>query len=199
MNFAVFASGRGTNLQAIMGAIQKGRIKARLALVVSDNPRAYALRRAQKAKIKSVIVNPKYFLDKRSFDKALVARLTEEKIDFIVLAGYMRILSPFFVRRFQHRILNIHPALLPFFKGAHAIQDAFECRAKVTGVTVHFVDQKIDHGPIILQESLPINPKDSLASLEKKIHALEHRIYPKAIDLFARGRLKISGRKVRIV
>ena len=198
MNFAVFASGRGTNLQAIIDTVKKGKIKANLSLVISDNPGAYALKRAKKAGVKAVIINPKDFFDKQSFDEALIVCLQKEKIDFIVLAGYMRILSPFFVRRFHRKILNIHPAILPAFKGAHAIKDAFDYGAKTTGVTVHFADEKIDHGPIILQETVTIGPRDTLATLQEKIHNVEHEIYPKAIDLFARGRVKVSGRKTKI-
>ena len=199
MRFAVFASGNGTNLQAIIHAVKKGKIKARLALVVSDNPQAYALRRAQKAKVKSLIMSPKDFFHRDDFDSALLTSLRKEKIDFIVLAGYMRILSRGFVRSFRHKILNIHPALLPSFKGAHAIADAFHSSAKTTGVTVHFVDEKVDHGPIILQEAVEISPRDTLKTLEEKIHAIEHRLYPEAIDLFARRRLNITGRKVKIL
>ncbi len=199
MNFAVFASGNGTNLQAIINAIKKRAIQARLALVVSDNPKAYALERARRARIKSVVINPKDFFDRDSFDKAIVEYLKNEKIDFIVLAGFMRILSEFFIERYPRKILNIHPALLPAFKGAHAIKDAFDYGAKVTGVTVHFIDAKVDNGPIILQETLIIQKKDTLAVLESKIHKIEHRLYPRAINLLAQKRLKISGRKVKIV
>jgi len=198
MNFAVFASGKGTNLQAIIGAVKKGKIKANLSLVISDNSGAYALKRAKKAGVKAVIINPKDFFGKQSFDEALIVCLQKEKIDFIVLAGYMRILSPFFVRRFRRKILNIHPAILPAFIGAHAIKDVFDYGAKVAGVTVHFADEKVDHGPIILQEAVTIGPHDTLATLEEKIHNIEHKIYPKAIDLFARGRVKVSGRKTKI-
>lgn len=199
MNFAVLASGNGTNLQAIINAVKKGTLKANLKLVASDNPNAFALVRARKAKIKSVVINPKDFFDRESFDKALLDYLREEKIDFIVLAGFMRILSPLFINAYSYKILNIHPAILPGFKGAHAIKDAFDYGTKITGVTVHFVDAKVDHGPIILQEAVAIHPKDTLAALESKIHKIEHAIYPKAINLFAQKRLKLSGRKVKII
>lgn len=198
MNFTVFASGGGTNLRAIITAVKKGRIKAHLKLVVSDNPMAYALCRARKAGIKSIVINPKEFPDRESFDCEVIRHLKEQDIDFVVLAGFMRILSPFFIKEYQNRILNIHPALLPAFKGAHAIRDAFRYGVKVMGVTVHFVDVKVDYGPIILQESFPVAQNDTLAGVEKKIHRLEHKIYPRAIDLFARGKLAISGRKVKI-
>ena len=198
MNFAVFASGNGTNLQAIINAFKKGKIKAKLSCVVSDNPNAFALKRAKKEKIKTLIVEPKNFSDRESFDRGVVNLLKKEQIDFIVLAGFMRILSPFFIQQYPQKILNIHPALLPSFRGAHAIKDAFEYGVTTTGVTVHFVDEKVDNGPIILQEAVKINPKGTLKTLEKKIHSIEHKIYPHAIDLFARGRIKTSGRKVCI-
>ncbi|HOW35514.1 MAG TPA: phosphoribosylglycinamide formyltransferase [Candidatus Omnitrophota bacterium] len=198
MNFAVFASGNGSNLQAIINAVKKGRVRANLKLVVSDNPSAYALKRAKKANIRSIVVEPIGFPDRESFDREIIKRLEQEQIDFIVLAGFMRILSPVFIRKYPHKILNIHPAILPAFKGAHAIKDAFEYGVKVTGVTVHFIDEKVDHGPIILQELVKVSPRGTLASLEKKIHAIEHKIYPKAVDLFARGCIKIHGRTVKI-
>ena len=198
MNFAVFVSGNGTNLQAIINAIKKKVIKAHLALVVCDNSKAFALKRAQKANIKSVFVNPKAFADRVSFDKDLITHLKIEKIDFIVLAGFMRIFSPYFIKRYKNKILNIHPSLLPAFKGAHAIKDAFNYGSKVTGVTVHFVDEKVDHGPIIMQEMLVISPKDTLRKLEERIHKIEHKLYPKVIDLYVRGKLRVKGRKVLI-
>lgn len=198
MKFAVFASGHGTNLQAIIDAVKKGKIKAQLALVISDNPKAYALKRARKARIKSVFINPRVFTDRKSYDRQMLKYLRCEKIDFVVLAGFMRILSEGFVRRYQGKILNIHPALLPAFRGSEAIAEAFKYGVKVTGVTVHFVDVKVDSGPVIFQEAVGVKSDDTLATLAEEIHKVEHRIYPQAIDLFARGRLQIKGRKVLI-
>ncbi len=198
MNFAVFASGHGSNLQAIIDALKKKKIKTRLALVVCDRKDARALQRAAKAKIPSVLIDPQSFPNRELFDREAVKHLEAARIDFIVLAGFMRILSPYFIKAYEGKILNIHPSLLPAFKGAHAIRDAFAHAVKVTGVTVHFVTEELDHGPIILQESLAVSSQDTLASLEKKIHGLEHKLYPKAIDLFARGRLSFAGRKVVI-
>lgn len=199
MKFAVFVSGYGSNLQAIIDAVKDARIKADLALVFSDRKKAYALERAQSAGIKTLCLDPKKYTNKQSFDRDLVIHLKEEGIDFVVLAGYMRLLTPFFVKEYPGKILNIHPSLLPSFKGVSGIKDAWTCGAKVTGVTVHFVDEKMDHGPMILQEPLKISPRDSLKKLEEKIHALEHRLYPKAIQLFVEGRLKIQGRRVKII
>ncbi len=199
MNFAVFASGNGSNLQAIIDAIKKKTIKANLKLVVSDHPKAYALVRAKRAKIATLIVEPKDYPDRVSFDREIIDQLKKKHVDFIVLAGFMRILSPIFIKAFKGKILNVHPALLPAFKGAHAIKDAFDCGVKVTGVTVHFVDEQVDHGAIICQQAVAIDKKDTPKILEKKIHHVEHIVYPKAIDLFARGKLKVIGRLVRIL
>jgi phosphoribosylglycinamide formyltransferase-1 len=198
MNFAVMASGRGGNLQAIILAVRAGKIKACLSAVISDKKDAYALEYARQADIPAIYINPKDHPDRESFDRAVIERLHEFKIDFVVLAGYMRLLSIYFIQQFPNKILNIHPSLLPSFKGMHAIKDAFDFGAKVTGPTVHFVVEDMDAGAIILQEAVLINPQDTLESLEEKIHQAEHRIYPQAIDLFARGYLKIEGRKVTI-
>ncbi len=198
MNFAVLASGNGSNLQAIIQAVRSKKIKAKLALVVSDRADAFALERARKAKIPTAVLNPKNFPDRESFDRMLVEQLFASKIDFVVLAGFMRILSPYFIQSFPHKILNIHPALLPAFKGAHAIKDAFDYGVKTTGVTVHFVDEQVDHGAIIAQEAVSILPKDTLAKLERRIHSVEHRLYPKAVALFAAGKLAVRGRAVVI-
>ena len=198
MNFAVLASGNGSNLQAIIDATKKGRIAGDLKLVISDKPDALALKRAVTAGVKTVLfVNPKNFLSREDFDAELVAILKKEKIGLIVLAGFMRILSPVFIKAFRHKIINVHPALLPSFKGAHAIQDALAYGVKVTGVTVHFVDEEVDHGAIIAQASVEIKPEDTLESLAERIHKAEHILYPKTIDLFLRGKFKISGRIVK--
>ena len=199
INIAVFASGRGTNLQAIIKAVKKGEIKANLSLVVSDNKSAYALKRAKKAKIKTAFIDSKRFSSREDYDAEVINVLEKENIDLIVLAGFMRIISPVLIKRFPNRILNIHPALLPCFKGAHGIKDAFDYSVKVTGVTVHFIDEKMDHGPIILQQAVKIKNTDTLESLEAKIHRIEHKIYPEAIRLFVEGKLKVEGRGVKIV
>ncbi len=197
-NFAVLASGYGSNLQAIIEAEKKGKIRARLTLVISDRKDAFVLQRAKKAKIPLLFVDPAHFADRESYDCEIIKHLKTAGIDFVVLAGFMRILSPQFIQNFKNKILNVHPALLPAFKGSRAIEDAFHYGVKVTGVTIHLVDEKVDHGPIILQETVVIEQKDTLAKLKKKIHALEHRLYPKAIDLFARGKVSVVGRKVII-
>ena len=197
--FAVFISGNGTNLQAIIDAIKIGIIKAELALVVASNDKAFGLKRAENAGIKTCVFNPKNYTNKQSVDRDIIIKLKEEKIDFVVLAGYMRLLTAYFIKHYPNKILNIHPSLLPAFKGKEGIKDAFTFGVKETGVTVHFVNEKMDNGPILLQEAMKIYEDDTLESLEAKIHKLEHRIYPKAIALFVEGRYAIKGRKVQIL
>ena len=199
MKFAVFASGNGTNLQAMIDAVKAGEIKAELVVVFSDNKKAYALERAKAAGIKSFALSRKEYATPQSFERDIVIQLKEEGVDFIVLAGYMKILSSFFIKTFPQKIINVHPSLLPSFKGMEGIKDAFTYGAKATGVTVHFVDEKMDHGAIIIQESCKIGEDDTIETLTEKIHKIEHRVYPKAVALFAEGRLKIKGRKVHIL
>jgi len=188
-NIAVFASGRGSNFNAIARAVKKGSLKVNLALLVCDNPDALVLHKAKKFKVSIALVEG---------ESEIIRRLKENKIDLIVLAGFMRILSPSFVKAYKNRIINIHPALLPAFKGAAGIKDAFNYGAKITGVTVHFVDEEMDHGPIILQREVEIRGCDNLASLEQRIHKLEHSLYPQAIQLITQGKIKLKGRKVKI-
>ena len=199
MNIAVFASGRGTNFSALIRAVKKGKIQANLSLLVCDNPKAQALGRARRAGIKVALVKREDFATRSDFEQKIIQHLEENGIGLVVLAGFMRVLGPDLVNRYKDKILNIHPALLPAFKGAHAIKDAFDYGAKATGVTVHFVDEKMDHGPIILQTPVDIEETDTLESLEAKIHKVEHRVYPKAVGLFIEGKLKLEGRKVRII
>jgi phosphoribosylglycinamide formyltransferase-1 len=195
-NIAVFASGNGTNLQAIIDHIAGGRLRVHLALVVSDKRRAFALKRAKKAGIKTLYVDPKRFDSKQQYEAFLIEHLKSEKVDLIVLAGFMRILSPFFVSKYKNRILNIHPALLPAFKGGQAIKDAFRYGAKVTGVTVHLVDEKVDHGPIILQEPVAVLDSESVEDLEARIHQTEHKVYCQAIRRVLSGRFSVRGRRI---
>ena len=198
-NIAVFASGRGSNFSAIVKAVKKGEIKGNLALLLCDNHQAGAINRARRAGVKISVVLRSAFASKADFENKIIATLKENKIDLIVLAGFMRILSPAFVREYYGKIINIHPSLLPAFKGEQGIKDAFDYGVKITGVTVHFVDEEMDHGPIILQGLVKIEENDTLVTLEEKIHRLEHKIYPAAIELFLEGRLKIVKRKVKLV
>jgi phosphoribosylglycinamide formyltransferase-1 len=199
MNIAVLCSGSGTNLQAIIDAVKSGYIKAKIALVLSDNEKAYALKRAQAAGIETLYLEAKKYKSREDYDSAIVKALKARGVELVVLAGFMRLMSPYFVNEFRGRIMNIHPALLPSFKGTHGVRDALEYGAKVTGPTVHFVDDKLDHGPIILQRALEVREDDTEETLLERIHREEHKIYPEAIKLFTEGRLKIEGRKVKIV
>lgn len=189
MNIAVFVSGNGTNLQAIIDAISCGEIKAKIRLVVSNNKNAYALTRAEKAGIEVFVLNHKDFRTRIDYDKEIIKELEKKEIGLVALAGFMRLLSPHFVRKYKNKIMNIHPSLLPAFKGTSGIKDAFQAGVKETGVTVHFVDEELDHGPIILQDIVKVDKNDTLETLEEKIHALEHKLYPKAIKLFIDGKL----------
>jgi len=197
--FAVFVSGLGTNLQAIIDNVKSEYIKADLSIVISDNPDAYALTRAENEGVESAVFNPNEFKDKSSFEASILEKLDEKNIDFIVLAGFMRVLSKNFVNKYPYKILNIHPALLPAFKGAHAIKDAFDANVPTTGTTTHFVTKDVDSGPIILKKEIPIEKNDSLETLEEKIHRIEHQIYPETIKLFAEGKLKVEDQKVIIL
>jgi len=198
-NIAVFCSGNGTNLQALIDAIRQKRLLADLVVVLSDAPRAYALTRAKKAGIPYEVLEPRRYPSRARYDAALLKTLQSYQPDVIVLAGFMRILSRRIVRKYRHKILNIHPALLPSFPGRHAVEDALTHGVKVTGVTVHLVDEGVDTGPIIFQESLPIRPGDTKQTLHARIHRIEHRLYPKAVRLLLQKKFRIVGRKVKVI
>jgi len=198
MNIAVLCSGSGTNLQAIIDNARSGSIPAKISLVLSDKKDAYALERAKKAGIETIILDPKEYKTREDFDKEVVRNLKKKDIGLVVLAGFMRLLSPYLIKEYKNKIINIHPALLPSFKGTHGIKDALSYGAKVTGVTVHFVDEHLDNGPIILQKCVEIKEGDTENTLLERVHSVEHKIYPEAVKLFAEGRLKILGRKVSI-
>jgi len=198
INIGVLASGRGTNLQAIIEAIEKGKIAGEIKVVISDNPDAYALKRAQQYHIDTRYINFKEFKNREDYDKEIIKILKEKKIELVVLAGYMRILSPYFIKTYKNRIINIHPALLPSFPGLHAQRQTLEYGVKISGCTVHFVDEGVDSGPIILQKAVEVSDDDTEESLAEKILKEEHQIYPRAIQLFSQGRLIIKGRRVFI-
>jgi len=195
---AVLCSGRGTNLQAILDAARAHRVPARVAVVISDRPQAPALARARRAGVEARCLSPRGYPTRAAYERALIAQLEARRVRLVCLAGFMRILSPVFVNRYRRRILNIHPALLPAFPGAHAVRDALAWGAKVTGVTVHVVDAQVDHGPILLQEAVAVRAGESEASLLKRIHQVEHRLYPEAIKLVLAGRVRFAGRTVAI-
>jgi len=198
MNIAVFCSGNGSNFQAIVDSLKDAKFSAKIALMVCDNPQAFALKRARKEKIKTLLIERKSFKTKDEFEAELIRNLEKENIELICLAGFMRILSSGFVQRYRNKILNIHPALLPSFKGTQGIKDALDYGAKATGITVHFVDEKMDHGPIVLQRALEIKEDDTEESLSLRIHEVEHELYPQAIKLFVEGKLNLAGRRVKI-
>ena len=194
----VLASGRGSNLQALLDACARPDYPARVAVVISDREQAQALERARAAGVEAVWVNPKDFADRESFDRALVRELRAREVGLVCNAGYMRILTPVWVREFAGRALNIHPSLLPSFPGLHAHRQALDHGVKVSGATVHFVEEGVDSGPIVLQAAVPVEPGDTEATLSARILEAEHRLYPEAVRLFAEGRLQIVGRCVRI-
>lgn len=196
---AVLASGQGSNLQAIMDAVESGRISgAAITLVLSDRKSAFALERARQRNITTACFNPRNYASREEYDRDLVAYLEEQQIDLVVLAGFMRLLTPYFVLAFQNKILNIHPALLPAFPGKNGVADALAYGVKVTGCTVHFVDEGLDTGSIILQEALPVRDDDTAESLHQRIHVLEHRLYPRAINLWVNDKIELQGRRCLI-
>ncbi len=195
-NIAIFCSGKGTNLQAIINAVGKRKLNANISLVISDRQDSFSLTRAKRAGIKALFIDPERFGTKTGFEKEIMRNLKKQHINLIVLAGFMRMLSPGFVKKYRNRILNVHPALLPSFKGTSGIKDALDYGVKITGPTVHFVDEGMDSGPIILQSAVEVRDIETEESLARKIHRQEHVIYPKAIGLVVEGKLKIAGRRV---
>jgi phosphoribosylglycinamide formyltransferase 1 len=193
---AVLASGAGTNLQTLLDDPAVGPM---VALVLSDRREAGALERARHDGVVTVFLDPALHPGREAYGGALLAVLEAHDVDLVALAGFMRILSVPAVRAYEGRILNVHPSLLPAFPGAGAVRDALAWGAKVTGVTVHLVDEEVDHGPIVLQEAVPVLPDDDEGSLHARIQEVEHRLYPLAVRLLAEGRLKVEGRTVHVL
>ena len=189
-------SGRGSNLQAIIDKIEKGALSAEIAVVISDQEDAYALERARKHKIPAVHIDAKRYGTRDTYDAALVGELKKRTVDLVCLAGFMRIVTPVLIKAFPNRILNIHPSLLPAFPGLHVQKKALNHGVKFSGCTVHFVDEGVDTGPIIIQAVVPVLDNDTENSLSERILKQEHKIYSRAIQLFAEGRLTIEGRHV---
>lgn len=198
INITVLASGRGSNLQAILDAIDCGKIDGRVVLVLSDKAEAKALEIARTRGIMAAHIDPKVFAVKAEYEEAMLSRIAAAESDLICLAGYMRILSPYFVQHAPCPVMNIHPALLPAFPGLHAQRQALEYGAKVTGCTVHFVDEGMDTGSIILQRTVPVLEEDTEDSLSARILKEEHQAYAQAIALFAQGKLEFVGRVVKV-
>lgn len=196
IKLGVLCSGRGTDLQSIIDAIESGYLAAQISVVLIDKPNVGALKRAEVAGIKNICVDRKNFSNRADFEAELLKHL--DGVDLVILAGFMQILSADFVRQFPNRIMNIHPSLLPSFPGAHAHRDVLAYGAKISGCTVHFVDEGTDSGPIILQAAVEVREDDTEETLAARVLEQEHKIYPRAIKLFIDGQLKIDGRKVRI-
>ena len=192
----VLISGSGTNLQAIIDAIETKELDAKIQVVLSNRIDAYGLMRAKKHGIPVEVLDHKRFSNREAFDQAVVDILRTREVELVVLAGFMRLLSPVFVAAYSNRIMNIHPALLPAFPGLHVQKKAVEHGVRFSGCTVHFVNEECDEGPIIIQAVVPVFPEDTEKSLASRILEQEHRIYPRAIQLYSEGRLRIEGRKV---
>jgi phosphoribosylglycinamide formyltransferase-1 len=197
LRVGVLASGGGTDLQSIIDASEKGMINAEVIAVVSDNKDAFALKRAEKSKIKAYFIDSKGKV-KEDFDKEIDKIFEDNKIELVVGAGYLRLLSACFVKKWYGKLINIHPALLPSFKGTNGQLDALDYGVKISGCTTHFMDAKMDHGPIILQAAVNLMPGDNREKLANRILEVEHQILPRTVDLFEKDRLKIDGRKVII-
>jgi phosphoribosylglycinamide formyltransferase 1 len=194
----VLVSGSGTNLQAIIDAIEAKRLDAKIEVVLSNKVDAYGLVRAKNHGIATEVLDHKQFPSREAYDQAVVDILHARGVELVVLAGFMRLLSPVFVKAYSNRIMNIHPALLPSFPGLHVQKKAVDHGVRFSGCTVHFVNEECDEGPIIIQAVVPVFPDDSEESLAARILKQEHRIYPRAIQLYAEGRLHVEGRRVLV-
>ncbi|UJF32686.1 phosphoribosylglycinamide formyltransferase [Paenibacillus hexagrammi] len=195
---AVFASGSGSNFQAIVDQVQKGKLDVSIELLVCDRPGAYVVERAKEAKVPVFTFRPKDYESREAYEALILKELQDRQIDLVVMAGYMRIITNVLVEPFYGRMINIHPSLLPSFPGVNAIQQAVDYGVKVTGVTVHFVDGGLDSGPIIAQRAVEIHEHETAESLAERIHAAEHMVLPQAIRLLREGKVSIDGRRVLI-
>ncbi len=198
LKLGVLVSGRGTNLQSILDAIDHGRIPAEVAVIVSNKQNAPALERGKKQGIESRFLNPKDHATREDYDRALVALLKQHEVGLVCLAGYMKILTSGFIQAFQGKIINIHPSLLPAFPGLDVQKKALDHGVKFAGCTVHYVEEEVDSGPIILQAVVPVQDNDTVDTLSARILEQEHQIYPRAVQLIAENRVRIEGRRVLI-
>lgn len=199
LKIGVLLSGSGTNLQAIIDAVSEDGLPVDIVKVVSSRPDAYGIERAQRAGIPVLVMNRQKYADVEAADAQIVEALREAGAEYVVMAGYMRKVTPVMLDAFPDRVLNLHPALLPSFKGAHAIQDAFDAGVKVTGVTVHFANEDYDKGPIVAQEPVRVEEGWTVDQLEAAIHAVEHVLYPRVLRQLAEGRITVGeDRKVRV-
>ena len=193
LKIGVLVSGSGTNLQAFIDAIAAKELDAEIVLVVSSRPDAYGIERAKAANIPVLVLNKGVYADPKAADARIVVALQEAGAEYVFMAGYMRMVTPVILDAFPNRVVNLHPALLPSFKGAHGIQDAFDAGVKYTGVTVHFANAEYDKGPIIAQEPVAVLETDTVETLEERIHAVEHRLYPATAQLIAQGRVDVEA------
>ncbi len=198
LSLAILLSGNGSNFQAIVDSIDKGQLKAAIKIVISNNKNAFGLKRAKKNNIKNLCIDHKNFVDRESYDQRLIEIIEQEKVDFIVLAGFMRILGSNFVRNFPNKIINIHPSLLPKYPGLNTHKKVLENKDKQHGVTVHLVDEGLDSGPIIGFMKINVEDEEKENDLENKIHKIEHYIYPKILSEFQEGKITTAGNKIRI-
>ncbi len=198
LNLGVLISGFGSNLQAIIDAIERGELAAQVKVVVSNRADAAGLERARRHEIDALVIEHRRFPSREAFDREVVAALKAHEVELVILAGFMRLLSPVMVQAFPNRIMNIHPALLPAFPGLHVQQAAIDHGARFSGCTVFFVSEGLDDGPIIIQAAVPVYPDDTEQELSERILAQEHRIYPRAIQLYQQGKLEVRGRKVYV-
>ncbi len=198
LRIGVLVSGSGSNLQSIIDKIEQGRLSAQISIVICNNPQAFALERCARHGIPTALMVHKDFPDRNDFDRKMAEILKGHGVELVVMAGFMRVLSPAFLQEFPMRVVNIHPALLPSFPGLHGQRQAFDYGVKFSGCTVHFADAGVDTGPIIIQAVVPVFDDDTEDTLAARILEQEHRIYPQAIQLFAEGKLEVNGRKVTI-
>ena len=198
LTIGVLASGRGSNFQSIIDNINSGYIKAGIAVLITDNPKAYAIERAKNHGIETLIIQPKEFSNNDSYYSHIANVLKSKGVGLVVLAGFMRVVGKPLIKEFQNKIINIHPALLPSFTGLHGQKQAADYRVKISGCTVHFVDEGVDTGPIIIQAAVPVYEDDTEDSLSERILKQEHKVFPFVIKLFSEGRIAVNGRKVTI-
>jgi len=198
VKLGVLVSGSGSNLQSIIDHIERGLLDAEIRMIISNNPEAYALVRARKHGIPYTVLEHRDFTAREDFDRKMIEVFNLSGVELVIMAGFMRILSPLFLSAFPMKIMNIHPAILPSFPGMHAQKRAFDYGVKFSGCTVHFADEGIDTGPIIIQAIVPVFDQDTDETLAQRILKEEHRIFPKAIQLYAEGKLDVVGRKVRV-
>lgn len=198
LSIGILASGSGTNFDSIAAAVADGRVPARISLLLCNRPGAAVLGKAEARGLPTRLVDHRQFPSRAAFDEAVADALQEAGVELVVMAGFDRIVTATLLRRFPGRVVNIHPALLPSFRGAHAQADAAEYGVTITGATVHFVDEDVDHGPILLQGAVPVAPGEDTDTIRRRILAVEHRIYPEALRLIAEGRVEVEGRFVRI-